>query len=233
MTPLSDPVESASSGEHQRRLTFKIAKTPVAVRLAVALIVVAAALAIARGPIAVGQTTLNGLVAAGYFSLGAVGLTLVFGALRIINFAHGDLLTLGAYLTLGMTSLGLPFWPAAVVAIAATAGVALVLDWIVWEPIRRQRANALQLFLVAIGLAMVIRYTIQFFAGSQPRSVGQDVLSTIAVGPFHLGTLQALALVPDALPAAAVPARGGSVLRRVEALVAPPPRAAGDRKSVV
>jgi neutral amino acid transport system permease protein len=204
LTPLSDPVETASSGEHERRFAFRPAKAPLAVRLAVALIVVAAALAIARGPVAVGQTTLNGLVAAGYFSLGAVGLTLVFGALRIINFAHGDLLTLGAYLTLGTTSLGLPFWPAAVVAIAATAGIALALDWMVWEPIRRQRASTLQLFLVAIGLAMVIRYTIQFFAGSQPRSVGQDVLSAITVGPFHLGTLQALALVVGVVAASLV-----------------------------
>jgi neutral amino acid transport system permease protein len=42
---------------------------------------------------------------------------------------------------------------------------------------------------------MVIRYSIQFFAGSQVRAVGQDVLSSLSVGPFHLGTLQALVLV--------------------------------------
>jgi branched-subunit amino acid ABC-type transport system permease component len=195
LTPLSDPAESAGLVEGERRFAFRPANAPVAVRLAIALIAVAIALSIARGPVAVGQTTLNGLVAAGYFSLGAVGLTLVFGSLRIINFAHGDLLTLGAYLTIGISSLGLPFWPAAIVAIAATAGVALALDWIVWEPMRRQRTSTLQFFLVAIGLAMVIRYTIQFFAGSQPRGVGQDVLRAITFGPFHLGALQALALI--------------------------------------
>ena len=187
--------ESAALVEGERRFPFRLANAPAAVRLAAALIAIAVALTIARGPVAVGQTTLNGLVAAGYFSLGAVGLTLVFGSLRIINFAHGDMLTLGAYLTLGLNALGLPFWPAAALAIAATAGVALVLDWIVWEPMRRQQTSTLQLFLVAIGLAMIIRYTIQFFAGSQPRSLGQDVLSEIVVGPFHLGWLQALALI--------------------------------------
>ena len=189
------PSESAALVEGERRFPFRLGSAPAAVRLAAALIAVAVALTIARGPVAVGQTTLNGLVAAGYFSLGAVGLTLVFGSLRIINFAHGDLLTLGAYLTLGINAFGLPFWPAAALAIAATAGVALMLDWIVWEPMRRQQTSTLQLFLVAIGLAMIIRYTIQFFAGSQPRSLGQDVLSEIVVGPFHLGALQALALV--------------------------------------
>jgi len=179
----------------ERRFPFLTANARVAVRLTLVLILVAIVLAVARGPVAVGQTTLNGLVAAGYFSLGAVGLTLVFGSLRIINFAHGDLLTLGAYVTLGISAIGLPFWPAAALAIAATAEIALVLDRIVWEPMRRKRARTLQLFLVAIGLAMVIRYTIQFFAGSQPRSVGQDVLSAIVVGPFHLGALQGLALI--------------------------------------
>ena len=145
---------------------------------------------------AVGQTTLNGLVAAGYFSLGAVGLTLVFGSLRIINFAHGDLLTLGAYLTLGISALGLPFWPAAAVAIAATARVALVLDWIVWEPMRRQQHKH------AAALSRRDRscddhplHASSSSPAARSRSLGQDVLSEIVVGPFHLGALQALVLI--------------------------------------
>jgi len=181
----------APAGAPERRL----ADIPAAAWLAVVLVAAALVMTIARGPVAVGQTTLNGLVAAGYFSLGAVGLTLVFGTLRIINFAHGDLLTLGAYLTFGISALGLPFWPAAALAIVLTALIAFALDRIIWEPMRRARTSTLQLFLVAIGLAMVIRYSIQFFAGSQVRAVGQDVLSSLSVGPFHLGTLQALVLV--------------------------------------
>ncbi len=131
-------------------------------------------------------------------------MTLVFGTLRIINFAHGDMLTLGAYLTFGIGALGLPFWPAAAVAVALTALFAYALDWIIWEPMRRARTSTLQLFLVAIGLAMVIRYAIQFFAGSQVRGVGQDVLSSINMGPFHLGALQALVLVVGVAAIAAV-----------------------------
>jgi neutral amino acid transport system permease protein len=187
--PPSDGVES------ERRLASRWRNTPVGVRLALALGFVAVALAVVRGPVAVGQTTLNGLVAAGYFSLGAVGLTLVFGTLRVINFAHGDFLTLGAYLTLAMNTLGLRFWLAAGFAIGVTAAIAVGLDLIVWAPMRRARTSTLQLFLVAIGLAMVMRYTIQFFAGSQVRSVGQDVLSVVALGSLHLGALQGLALI--------------------------------------
>jgi neutral amino acid transport system permease protein len=191
---------SAAAGPPARRFE----DVPPAVWLAAALVGAAVLMSFARGPVAVGQTTLNGLVAAGYFALGAVGLTLVFGTLRIINFAHGDLLTLGAYLTFGVNALGAPFWPAAAVAVALTALLTYALDFVIWAPMRRARTSTLQLFLVAIGLAMVIRYTIQFFAGSQVRSVGQDVLSSIDVGPFHLGSLQALVLAVGVAAIAAV-----------------------------
>lgn len=168
---------------------------PAGVWVIAVMVAAAVGLVLARGAIPVGQATLNGLVAAGYLALGAIGLTLIFGALRIINFAHGDLLTLGAYLTFGIGELGVPFWPAAALACLATALFALFVDWAVWAPMRRARTSTLQLFLVAIGLALVVRYTIQFFAGSQVHSVGQDVLSSIQLGPWRLGVLQALSLV--------------------------------------
>ena len=147
-------------------------------------------LAAVVGPVAAGQATLNGLVAAGYFALGAVGLTLVFGVLRLVNFAHGDMLTFGTYVTLGVTALGLPFWPAAAVGVVATAVLAVLLDRLIWEPMRRARTSTLQLFLAATGLAIVLRYGVQFFATGQVRSVGLDTTSSVDIGPWHLGTLQ-------------------------------------------
>lgn len=150
----------------------------------------AVVLAVAAGPVAAGQATLNGLVAAGYFALGAVGLTLVFGVLRLVNFAHGDMLTFGTYVTLGVAALGPPFWPAAVVGVLATAMLAVLLDRLIWEPMRRARTNTLQLFLATTGLALVLRYGVQFVATGQVRSVGLDTTSSVDIGPWHLGTLQ-------------------------------------------
>jgi neutral amino acid transport system permease protein len=150
------------------------------------------------------QATLNGLVAAGYFALGAVGLTLVFGILRLVNFAHGDFLTVGAYVALGMVAAGLPFWAAALVSLVITAAMAVLLDRIVWQPMRRAGTSTLQLFLSAIGLALVLRYSVQFFAGSQVRAVGLDTVSAIDLGPWHLGTLQLLALLVGLAVIAAV-----------------------------
>jgi len=171
------------------------ARLPPAAWLAVLLVALAVLFAILRGPVAVGQATLNGLVGAGYFALGAVGLTLVFGILRLVNFAHGDFLTTGAYVTLGVAAAGLPFWLAAVAGIVAMAAIALLLDRVVWSPLRRAGTSTLQSFLVAIGLALVLRYTVQFFAGSQIRRVGLDTISAVDIGPWHLGTLQLLAMM--------------------------------------
>jgi neutral amino acid transport system permease protein len=163
---------------------------PPVVWLATALVAIAFLLVATNGAAAAGQATLNGLVSAGYFALGAVGLTLVYGMLRLVNFAHGDMLTFGTYVTLGVTALGVPFWPAAAVGILAMALVAVLLDRVIWEPMRRARTSTLQLFLAATGLTMVLRYTVQFFAGSQVRTVSLDTTSSLTFGPWHLGSLQ-------------------------------------------
>ena len=163
--------------------------------LAIALLLIVLLLAVAVGPIAAGQATMNGLVSAGYFALGAVGLTLVYGVLRLVNFAHGDMLTFGTYVTLGVTSLGVPFWPAAALAMIVTALLAVLLDKVIWEPMRRARTSTLQLFLVAIGLALVLRYSVQFFGGGQVRSVGLDTTSSVDIGPWHLGNLQFIVML--------------------------------------
>src|SRR5258708_22419433 len=84
-------------------------RVPPALWLAILLVLLALLFAILRGPVAVGQATLNGLVGAGYFALGAVGLTLAFGILRLVNFPHGDFLPTGAYGRLDAAGAAQPF----------------------------------------------------------------------------------------------------------------------------
>jgi hypothetical protein len=68
--------------------------------LALVLVAIFAALVAAFGVAPASQATVNGLVAGGYIGLGAIGVTLVLGVLGLVNFAHGDLLLTGAYLTI-------------------------------------------------------------------------------------------------------------------------------------
>ena len=118
------------------------------------------------------QTTLNGLTSGAYFALGAVGLTFVYGSLRLVNFAHGDFLTFGAYIAfLVNVTLGWPLALAVLVAIVATAGLGVLTERVMWRPMRRRGAGPFQLILMAVGLAYLLRYAIQFVAGPQFRSL--------------------------------------------------------------
>lgn len=164
---------------------------PPPVLTLLALVAVALLLAAWFGPVRAGQATANGLVAGSYLGLGALGLTLVFGVLRLVNFAHGDLLTAGAYGTIAFAGLGLPIAAAVVLAALATAALAYLTELMVWAPMRARRAGTLQLFLTAIGVAFVIRFSIQFFSGSQARTLGLDTTTTVTVAGIRLGVLQA------------------------------------------
>ena len=135
--------------------------------------------------------TLNGLVAGSYFALGAVGLTLVYGVLRLVNFAHGDLLTFGAYIALFLNvDVRVPFVPAVLLATGTTAALGIAFEMGIWRPMRERGANVFQLLLMTIGLAFLVRNGIQFFAGSQIRSFDVDIVSAVGLAGLRIGRMQ-------------------------------------------
>lgn len=164
--------------------------------VAVALAVSAFYLLVRVGPTALAQATVNGLVTGSYFALGAAGLTLVYGVLKLLNFAWGEYLTLGAYLAvLGRTAFDLPLGVALIFGAVATAVFALLLELSMWRPMRRKGAGMFQLLLMSLGLAFVMRYVIQLVAGTEVRQVGSNVTSTIRVGDIYIGRTQLWAVL--------------------------------------
>ena len=151
------------------------------------LVIVALALGLSRGWHDLAQTTINGIVAGNYFALGAAGLTLIFGVLRLVNFAHGEFLTFGAYMLLLGTSLDLPLVLAALLAVVLTAVLGLVLELGLWLPVRRKRVGELQLLLLALGLAFFMRYAIAFVAGPEDRQTGANVTAAMRFGGLLIG----------------------------------------------
>src|SRR5690348_18198649 len=114
-----------------------------AVLLAVVLIAL-----LTRGWQEFAQATIAGLVTGSYFALGAVGLSLVYGILRLPNFAQGDFLTFGVYMALWAMTFGLVFPLAAAVGILLTAGLGVVTEFLLWRPMRRRRASLFQVILI-------------------------------------------------------------------------------------
>jgi branched-chain amino acid transport system permease protein len=114
------------------------------------------------------QRIVQGLSFGLMLALAAVGLSLVFGTTGISNFAHGEMVTFGAVIALflvGPATLALPVWVGFPLAVILGAGLGLILDMILWRPLRRKRVGAVQLMIVSIGLSLAMRYLFQYFIG--------------------------------------------------------------------
>jgi neutral amino acid transport system permease protein len=151
---------------------------------------IAIALIISKGLQTVADTALTGLSTGAIYALGAVGLTLVYGILKLVNFAHGDFLTFGAYMAyLVNVTWGLPLIAAVAWAMVATAVLGIVLEKVMWGPMRARGAGMLQLLLMSIGLALVIRYGIQFVWGTELRALDVNNTATVDFLGLSIGRI--------------------------------------------
>ena len=121
------------------------------------------------------QLILDGIILSLIIALGALGLSLIFGTTGLSNFAHGELLTLGAFTVLVLnTTFGLNLIIAAPIGIVISAAL---WGWgqnqILWKPLRKRGTGLIAAMIVSIGLAIALRYTILFFFGGSPESYAQ------------------------------------------------------------
>lgn len=167
-----------------------------ALTAAVVLVLLLLALVAKEGVHQVAQTGLNGLSLGSIYALGAVGLTLVYGILRLVNFSHGDLLTFGAYIAfLVNVTWDLPFGLSILAAVAATAALALILEAIIWRPMRGKQAGLFQLMLMSIGLAFLIRAIIQYIWGGSQRQLDVDQLAKSEPFGLTIGNTELMIII--------------------------------------
>lgn len=121
------------------------------------------------------QSILNGVLAGCIYALFAMGLTLVYGVLNFVNFAHGELLMWGAYFLylLMAKPIGLPLVIALIPALFLTVLLGLATDRVVFRPLRR--ANRATLLIAALGLSFFLRNGAQLFWGAEIRTYGFEI----------------------------------------------------------
>ncbi|MGH2994461.1 MAG: branched-chain amino acid ABC transporter permease [Solirubrobacterales bacterium] len=167
-----------------------------AVAAAMFLAVIVVVLVAAKGFHDVAQTGLNGLSLGAIYALGAVGLTLVYAILKLVNFAHGDFLTFGAYMAyIVNVTWGMPLILGILFAMSMTALLGIFLERVMWGPMRARGAGMLQLILMSIGLALVIRYAVQYIWGTEIRQLDVDDTSTVAFLGLRIGETQLIVIV--------------------------------------
>lgn len=114
------------------------------------------------------QLLYNGLLFGIVLSLGALGLSMVFGTTGLTNFAHGELVTFGAVMTyMGNRVFGLPIMVSVLMAVVLSAGFGWLNDKGLWAPLRRRGTGLIAMMIVSIGLQFLLRNLYQYFTGGR------------------------------------------------------------------
>jgi branched-chain amino acid transport system permease protein len=101
------------------------------------------------------QHLVNGLVLGGTYALLGIGLTLIFGLMNVVNFAHGEFYTLGAYTAFAsLALLGLPFLAAIPVAIVAGIVLGALCERVLLRPLRGESIDSVMLVMIGLWIAM-------------------------------------------------------------------------------
>jgi branched-chain amino acid transport system permease protein len=160
------------------------------------------------------QLLADGLVVGSVIALGAVGLTLTYSILRFANFGQGEFLTWGAYLAvtalgfvvamtgggvrqpIGPFSFGWELLVAMGIAAGLTAGLALVVDWLLFRRLR-QKGAAITLVIASFGAALALRNLLQFLYGTLPEYYTREIQIAIRLVPRDV--MGGLRITPDQL----------------------------------
>jgi branched-chain amino acid transport system permease protein len=155
--------------------------------------------------------TVDGLTLGCVYALVALGYTLVYGVLKLLNFAHGDVVMVGSYIGFGMlqllggpSDLILPWWAALVVitlvAMAGCAGLGVVIERFAYRPLRG--APRIAPLISALGVSFILSYSMQLLFGAQFRDYnlfslpGNPLfLSGFTVGGFRVAVVRDIIIV--------------------------------------
>ena len=115
------------------------------------------------------QQLINGISLGSIYALIALGYTMVYGIIKLINFAHGDIYMVGAYVAFfATTTLKLSFFPALILAMAVAAIVGVVIEKLAYRPLRY--APRIAILITAIGVSLLLEYGGILLVSPQPRT---------------------------------------------------------------
>lgn len=146
------------------------------------------------------QQLANALSLGSLYALIAIGYTMVYGILRLINFAHGDVFMLGAYLAFyALTALAMPWWVAFVVALALTALLGMGLERVAYRPLRD--SPKISVMISAIGASFLIENLGIVIFGGRPKSFPSIPLfdTVVRFGPVSVVSVSLFIPVVTAL----------------------------------
>ena len=140
------------------------------------------------------QQILNGLAIGGVYALIALGYTMVYGILSIVNFAHGDIFMIGAFLGLFLSrAFEIPFYIAFPIAALLTALIGVTVERIAYRPIRV--ADKLAVLISALGMSIFLQNLAMLIWGTETHPFNVNIaVKTYTFGSFTLSNIQMVVL---------------------------------------
>ncbi|HMS37282.1 MAG TPA: branched-chain amino acid ABC transporter permease [Arachnia sp.] len=130
------------------------------------------------------QQLINSLSLGSIYALIALGYTMVYGIIKLINFAHGEVYMVGAYVGyFSMSVLGLGFFESLLLAMLLCTTLGVVIERVAYRPLRN--STRLAALITAIGVSLLIQYTMMYFVGADPRAY--PALPGFMTGSINLG----------------------------------------------
>ena len=121
------------------------------------------------------QQLVNGVSLGSIYALIALGYTMVYGIVKLINFAHGDVFMVGAFIGFySITILDLGFFPSLVISMTACAIMGVLIERIAYKPLRN--ATRIAALITAIGVSLLIEYGMIYARGAQPEAYPSDII---------------------------------------------------------
>ncbi len=115
------------------------------------------------------QQLINGISLGSIYALIALGYTMVYGIIKLINFAHGDVFMLGAFIGFfAIARWDLGFFPALIIAMLLCAIIGVIIERVAYKRLRN--ATRIAALITAIGVSLLIEYTVIFFRGASPEA---------------------------------------------------------------
>ena len=140
------------------------------------------------------QQLVNGISLGSIYALIALGYTMIYGIIKLINFAHGDVYMVGAYTGFfAVTFAGFPLWAAIIAAMVVTGILGVLIEGIAYKPLRN--APKISVLITAIGVSFFLEYTSMYFVSPTPRTF-PDLFGDVAwsIGPLVVNGQQVLIL---------------------------------------
>ena len=140
------------------------------------------------------QQLINGISLGSIYALIALGYTMIYGIIKLINFAHGDIYMVGAYIGFfAITKTGFSIVPAILLSMVVTGLLGMLVEKLAYKPLRH--APRISVLITAIGVSFFLEYTSMYFVSPTPRTF-PAVFDNVAIniGPLVINGQQMLIL---------------------------------------